>query len=145
MPLAQDPEGVMEALHEVECEEAAVRDAGGRRVRRDSSPTGPRSVAGDLVVTARGDTEVTVDGDPGQHRLRGARGRRPTRTWLTVAGAGDVGRVPVELVVDRCDTHALIESKRTFKFPLEVRLDGGPPALVVLEAGWARPGTSCGV
>ena len=30
--------------------------------------------------------------------------------------------------------HALIESKRTFKLPLAVRLDGGPPALVVLEA-----------
>ena len=53
---------------------------------------------------------------------------------LRVAAEGEVGRVPVELVVDRCDTHALIESKRTFKFPLEVRLDGGPPALVVVEA-----------
>jgi hypothetical protein len=37
-------------------------------------------------------------------------------------------------VVDRCDPHALIESKRTFQFPVEVRLDGGQPARVVLEA-----------
>jgi hypothetical protein len=131
LPLAQDPEGVIEALHEVECEEAAVRAAAGFALA-DLVPTGPRSVAGNLVVTGRGDTAVTVDGVRGNivFGVRVASGP----DLVTVAAEGEVGRVPVELVVDRCDTHALIESKRTFKLPLAVRLDGGPPALVVLEA-----------
>ena len=131
LALAQDPAEVMEALHEVECREAAVREAADLAFA-DLVPTGERSVEGDLVVTGRGDTEVTVDGIRGNivFGVRVAAGP----DLVTVAAEGEVGRVPVELVVDRCDTHALIESKRTFKFPVEVRLDGGPPALVVLEA-----------
>ena len=131
LPLAQDPEDLMEALHEVECQEAAVREAADLAFV-DLVATGPRSVAGHLLVTARGDTEVTVDGIRGNivFGVRVAAGPG----LATVTWAGDAGRVPVELVVDRCDTHALIESKRTFTFPLEVRLDGGPPTLVVLEA-----------
>ncbi len=131
LPLAQDPDGMMEALHEVECQEAAVRAAADLTFA-DLVPTGPRSVEGDLVVTGRSDTEVTVDGVRG-NIVFGVR-VDPGPDLVTVAAEGEVGRVPVELVVDRCDTHALIESKRTFKFPLEVRLDGGPPALVVVEA-----------
>lgn len=131
LPLAQAPEGVIEALHEVECQEAAVRAAADLAFA-DLVATGPRSVAGDLAVTARGDTDVTVDGIRGNivFGVRVAAGP----DLATVAGAGDDARIPVELVVDRCDVHALIESKRTFEFPLEVRVDGGPTALVVLEA-----------
>ncbi len=131
LPLAQYPDGVMEALHEVECQEAAVRAAADLAFA-DLVPMGPRSVEGNLVVTGRGDTAVTVDGVRG-NIVFGVR-VAPGPDLVTVAAEGEVGRVPVELVVDRCDTHALIESKRTFKFPLAVRLDGGPPAPVVLEA-----------
>ena len=131
LALAEDPEGVMGALHEVECAEATVR-AAADLVFADLVATGPRSVEGDLVVTGRGATEVAVDGIRG-NIVFGVR-VDPGPDLVTVAAQGEVGRVPVELVVDRCDTHALIESKRTFKFPVEVRLDGGPPALVVVEA-----------
>ena len=84
------------------------------------------------MVTGRGDREVAVDSIRGNivFGVRVAAGPDLVR----VTAEGEVGRVPVELVVDRCDTHALIESKRTFKFPLAVRLDDGPPAMVVLEA-----------
>jgi hypothetical protein len=60
--------------------------------------------------------------------VRLARGVLPTATTF-----------PVEVVVDRCDTHALIESKRTFKFPLDVSLDGGDPITYVLEAAVDTP------
>lgn len=130
LPLAEDPEGVMGALHEVACGEAAVRSAADLAFA-DLVPTGPRSVEGDLVVTGRGDTEVIVDGIRG-NIVFGVR-VDPGPDLARVATGGAAGRIPVELVVDRCDTHALIESKRTFEFPVAVRLDDGPPALVVVE------------
>lgn len=138
VPLGQVPVGVMDALHEVECGEAAVRDAADVDFGADWTSTGPRSARGDVVVETHGETEVTVDGVRG-NIVFGVRVADTDPPLLTVAGAGEVGRLPLELVVDRCDTHALIESKRTFKFPLEVRLDGGPPALVVLEAEPGSP------
>jgi len=137
VPLGQSPAGVMDTLHEVECGEAAVRDAADVDFGDDWTATGPRSAQGEIVVATHRETEVTVDGVRG-NIVFGVRPADPDRP-LTVAGAGEVGRLPLELVVDRCDTHALIESKRTFKFPLEVRLDGGPPALVVLEAEPGSP------
>jgi hypothetical protein len=137
VPLAQDPEGVMDDLHEVECGEAAVRDAADLVFGDDWTPTGTRAARGEIVVTTGGDTEVTLD-DVGGNIVFGVRLVDEGPPLLTVAGPGEVGRLPVELVVDRCDTHALIESKRTFQFPLAVRLDGGEPAAVVLEA---EPGT----
>ena len=133
VPLDQSPAGVMDALHEVECGEAAVRDAADLDFGDDWTPTGPRSARGAIVVATHGDTEVTID-DVRGNIVFGVRLGDFGPPLLTVAGAGEDGRLPVELVVDRCDTHALIESKRTFKFPLEVRLDGGAPTLVVLEA-----------
>ena len=138
VPLDQVPVGVMDALHEVECGEAAVRDAADVAFGDDWTSTGARSARGEVVVATHGETEVTVDGVRG-NIVFGVRGADTDPPLLTVAGAGEVGRLPLELVVDRCDTHALIESKRTFKFPLEVRLDGGPPALVVLEAEPGSP------
>jgi hypothetical protein len=138
VPLGQLPVGVMDALHEVECGEAAVRDAADVAFGDDWTSTGARSARGEVVVATHGETEVTVDGMRG-NIVFGVRGADTDPPLLTVAGAGEIGRLPLELVVDRCDTHALIESKRTFKFPLEVRLDGGPPALVVLEAEPGSP------
>lgn len=138
VPLDQVPVEVMDALHEVECGEAAVRDAADVAFGDDWTSTGARSARGEVVVATHGETEVTVDGVHG-NIVFGVRGADTDPPLLTVAGAGEVGRLPLELVVDRCDTHALIESKRTFKFPLEVRLDRGPPALVVLEAEPGSP------
>ncbi|HYF46088.1 MAG TPA: hypothetical protein VD926_07750, partial [Acidimicrobiales bacterium] len=129
VPLTQQPDGVMDELHEVECAEAAVRDAADLTFGDQWEVTGPRSASGEVVVEPRGSTEVVVESMEG-NIVFGVR-----------LGAGDLpapSTFPAELVVDRCDTHALIESKRTFKFPLEVSLDGGDPALVVLEA---LPGT----
>ena len=94
-------------------------------------PTGARSASGLVTWHADGATPpVDGRGDGGQHRLR-----RPARAGALPAAT----TFPVELVVDRCDTHALIESKRTFKFPLDVTpRRRRARRLVVLEA---VPGT----
>ena len=123
VPLDQQPATVMDDLHEVECAEAAVREAVDIDFADEWTPTGPRSARGTVELTPRGATTATVDTMEGNIVFGVRIDALPSSTSF-----------PVELVVDRCDTHALIESKRTFKFPLEVRLDGGEPALVVLEA-----------
>jgi hypothetical protein len=129
LPLAQDPEDVMDDLHALECEQQSVRDAVDLSFGDDWQPTGPRSATGVVEVRPTGDTPVEVGAMAGNivFGVRLAPGALPA-----------VDTFPVEVVVDRCDTHALIESKRTFKFPLDVRLDGGEPITSVLEA---VPGT----
>jgi hypothetical protein len=128
VPLDQRPESVMDDLHEVECAEAAVREAVALELGDDWTPTGPRSASGVVRVEPRGDAEATVESMEGNIVFGVRVGDLPATATF-----------PVELVVDRCDTHALIESKRTFTFPLEVSLDGGEPALVVLEAAPRTP------
>ena len=125
VPVAQDPEHVMDDLHTLECDQQAVRDAADISFGDEWLGTGARSAGGLVVVEPTGDTEVEVRSMAGNivFGVRLDPGTLPATTSFSV-----------ELVVDRCDTHALIESKRTFKFPLEVSLDGGEPVTYVLEA-----------
>jgi hypothetical protein len=83
-----------------------------------------------VTLTSRGETTATVED---------VRGNIVFGVELDDGTLPATASFPLELQVDRCDTHALIESKRTFKFPLEVSLDGGDPALVVLEAVAGTP------
>ncbi len=132
VPLGQDPPHVMDDLNAVECAEAGVREAVDLEFGAVWRPAGERSATGVLEVTPRGDQDATIDSMHG-NIVFGV--RVPADEPLLTAAAGDgTARLPVTVVVDRCDTHALIESKRTFQFPLEVRLDDGEPARVVLEA-----------
>jgi hypothetical protein len=125
VPLAQEPEHVMDELHAVECDQQSVRDAVDLAFGDEWAPTGPRSARGLVQVTPGGDVPVEVEAMAGNivFGVRLGAGVLPTDSAF-----------PVEVVVDRCDTHALIESKRTFKFPLEVSLAGEAPITFVLEA-----------
>ncbi len=137
LPLGEDPPDLLADLHALECAQAQVRERVDVVFGDDWQAVGPVSAAGELRLRARGDGAATVEAIEG-NIVFGV--RAPDRVPLLAVDAGapeDV--VPVVLVVDRCDTHALIESKRTFKFPLEVRLDGGEPAAVVLEAEPGSP------
>lgn len=120
VPLAQDPEHVVDDLHALECDQAAVREAAAPAFGDEWTPTGPRSARGEVVIQG-GEVEAMAGNIVFGVRLDD--GVLPSATSF-----------PVEVVVDRCDTHALIESKRTFQFPLDVSLDGGEPITYVLEA-----------
>ena len=125
VPLAQDPEHVVDDLHALECDQQSVRDAVDLSFGDEWIGTDLRSASGQVLVEPTGATEVEVQAMAGNivFGVRLDDGVLPATTGF-----------PVELVVDRCDTHALIESKRTFKFPLDVSLDGGEPITYVLEA-----------
>lgn len=45
----------------------------------------------------------------------------------------DLAGVPVVVTAPRCDPHALAASQRTFVFPLQLSLEGGPESYTVLE------------
>lgn len=45
----------------------------------------------------------------------------------------DLAGVPVVVTAPRCDPHALAASQRTFVFPLQLSLEGGPETYTVLE------------
>jgi len=125
VPLTQDPEHVMDDLHALECDQQSVRDAVDLAFGDEWISTGPRSASGLVTVRPTGDTPVVIETMAGNivFGVRLEPGALPATTTF-----------PVEVVVDRCDTHALIESKRTFKFPLDVVVDGGEPITSVLEA-----------
>lgn len=52
---------------------------------------------------------------------------------LRLAPGEDLAGVPVEVTAPRCDPHALAASQRTFVFPLQLSLEGGPETYTVLE------------
>ena len=66
------------------------------------------------------------------------------RIRLKLARAGDAdaggGRALLEVFAARCDTHALIESKKTFTFTVSLAIDGADPVPldVVPEGGPSR-------
>lgn len=130
VPLGQDPAGVVDALHAAECAEAGVREAVDLGFGAGWEVAGPTSARGPLTAVARAGAEAVV------HSLQGNivfGVRVPDGDLLAVTSASPEASVPVTAVIDRCDTHALIESKRTFQFPAEVSVDGAEPVRVVLE------------
>ncbi|MBW3618918.1 MAG: hypothetical protein KY461_01625 [Actinobacteria bacterium] len=52
---------------------------------------------------------------------------------LTLPAGDDATEVPVEISAARCDPHALIESKKTYLFPMWVELEGEPVVFLTVE------------
>lgn len=113
-------------LQAQECEVQRLRAAVDVRFGEDFERTSATAVRATLEVEqVDGRHSVVVD------EVRGS-----VIFGVTTDGAGpplltlegDEERVGAQLAIgaERCDPHALIESKRTFAFPAFVRLDGGP-------------------
>jgi hypothetical protein len=133
VPLAQHPEVVLGDLHALECEQASVRAAVDLSFGAEWVPTGPRSALGEVVLDPNRIETATVA------TVLQAAGNIVFGVRIEEGTFPSTVTFPIEVVVDRCDTHALIESKRTFKFPLGVSLDGGPMITYVLEAEVGTP------
>ena len=133
VPLDERPDGLLAALQAGECDEATVRQAAEVSFGEDWTPTGPRSALGRVRIEPRS-TEPAV-----RTSVQSISGNIVFGVRLRDGILPATTTFPVELVVDRCDTHALIESKRTFRFPLDISLDGGPAIVYALEA---EPGST---
>ena len=115
--------------HQRECATAEVLDAVELGFGDDWALVGPRRAQGTLTVTPRDGREAEVD----------AVSTSIVFVTEVLAGATPAA-VPLDVVAARCDTHALIESKKTFTFTVSVSVDGGDavPVEVVPPDGAAR-------
>lgn len=131
LPLAQHPEGVVDRFHEAECDAAAIRESVEVGFAERWQPLGHRTASGFLEVAATGVDRATVTAVEGNtiFHVRVT----PDDLPLEAERRGPTARLPVTVLAARCDVHALIESKRTFQFPVEVALDGGAAEPLVLE------------
>lgn len=116
--------------HARACAAAAAREAVTLRFDDDWELAAPRQARGSLLV------------EPAAGREVGLVDVTTSIVFVTEVGAGrGLGdAVPLEVYAARCDTHALIESKKTFTFTVSLAIDGGEPVPVELvpEDGPAR-------
>lgn len=137
-PLADRPVGLLVRRNERECAVAQVRERVALAFGEDWRRLSPRSAAGDLVITLLG-------GEAGA-RVESIEGNivfnvetPPGTPLVTVTPARPTATVPVTLSADRCDVHALIESKRTYVYVATVTVGDGQPVPVDVEpSGEAR-------
>lgn len=120
--------GQVRRAHERECAAAAVRRAVRVEFADDWEVVAPRRVQGSLDVTPLAGHEVEVADVA------------TSIVFVTETTAADTRRTSLDVVAARCDTHALIESKKTFTFTLSVVVDGEAPVAleIVPEDGPAR-------
>ena len=138
MPAAEDYPGAIGRLHGRECAAAAVRERAdlrfGDRWTRDGN-----AVSGELVLEQlRPGEPVTVDDAAGSviFTIRVDDDEPPI---LRVTDDEPLAGVPVTVSAERCDPHALGESKRTFIFLAWVAVGEAEPVAMDLEpTGAAR-------
>jgi hypothetical protein len=124
-------------LHGRECAAEGVHETVDLRFGDDWTADG-RSVTGELVLEQRHPgTTADVDEVAGSVIFGVTVDREPP--ILHVRDGEPVDRVPIVVSADRCDPHALIESKKTFVFLSWVSVDGSEPVPVeVIPTGQAR-------
>lgn len=132
LALGEAPEGIRR-VHEGECATAEVLEAVDIAFSEDWRPTAEGGIAGTITLDRLGDAEVVVEEvDPASVVF--------TVDEETPLPTSDDLRIGVTAA--RCDTHALIESKKLFHLRLWVRVGGGERVRIELEAreGPARDG-----
>lgn len=131
--LDEHPAGMLAAFHERECASAEVLADVDLALTGDWVLTGPHTVEGRLDVTQR-DAGVTAVVDEVQGNVIFTVTTATTAPVLTIDDATPTAGVDMTITASRCDPHALIEYKRTFKFAVEVRLGDAEPVPADVEA-----------
>lgn len=125
-----DDDPVLRRLHARACALQRIGDTvdialtGARRA-------GPETVTLDLVVTRRAGRQAVRVTDLQSSII--LTGRAPALP-LVLAGSAARAATPVEVRAVRCEAHALIESKRTYTFPVFVGLGDAEPLQVPMTA-----------
>ncbi len=115
---------------ERECDAARARAAVALTFADDWELVGPRRARGSIQLEPSGAEDVALVDTTTSIVFS---------TTVTDPDAGG-GRALLEVFAARCDTHALIESKKTFTFTVSLAIDGDDPVPldVVPEGGPAR-------
>lgn len=131
--LGEHPAGMLAAFHELECASAEVLADVDLALTGDWVLTGPHTVEGRLDVSQRNPgVEAVVDEVQGNVIF--TVGTTTTAPVLSIDDATPTAGVAMTVTASRCDPHALIEYKRTFKFAVEVRLGDAEPVPTDVEA-----------
>lgn len=131
--LAEDPPGLLTDLHDLECAQARVMDGVDISFGEEWERTGPLAARGVIrLVPRQPDVVATVEEIRG-NIVFGVRTPESTEPLLAVGTDGGEDEATIVVAADRCDTHALIESKKTFKYPTLVSLQGEEPVWVEVE------------
>jgi hypothetical protein len=134
LPVEHDGQEALTRLHESACRERAVGEAATIRFGDDWEPTDPAVARGRIVVErAASDDEIVIAQAEGTVILSLTVLDGPDEEVLTLAPGQRSAEVAVEVSAARCDPHALIESKRTYSFPLWVRVGDTPTTYLTLE------------
>lgn len=134
VPVATPGEEALTRLHESACRQRAATAAASMRFGPDWESTSPAVARGRIVLErAASDQVVAIEQAEGTviFSLRVVGGTEDQ--VVVLAEDQDVAEVEVEVSAARCDPHALIESKKTYSFPIWVRVGQAPAAYVVLE------------
>lgn len=129
VPLTEHPAGLVAGRHGRECAVAAAREAVELTFGSDWTSVGDRAVTGVVHVRPRAGARVEVVRVGGNIVFT-----LDALDDLPVTTDGVALDLPVRVAAARCDTHALIEAKRSFHHVVEVVVDGGEPVVVEVEA-----------
>ena len=129
LALGEAPPGIRR-VREVECGAAAVREAADVAFSDDWQATATGGVAGTITIDRRGDAGAVVEAVDAASVVFAVEAETP------LPASDDVD---VVVRVGRCDAHALIESKKLFRFRVWVALDGAERVPVELEAAAGGP------
>ena len=133
VPLGEHPAGMLAAFHELECASAEVLADVDLALTGDWVSTGPHTVHGRLdVAQRRPGVEAVVDELQGNVIFTVT--TSSSAPVLSIGDAAPTAGVDVTVTASRCDPHALIEYKRTFKFAAAVRVGGAEAVLTDVEA-----------
>ncbi|KAB8189949.1 hypothetical protein FH608_036345 [Nonomuraea phyllanthi] len=122
------PDPLLARLLRDECSEFLIKEAADIAFGPGWTESG-KAMHGNLVITRRGDGEVTLNDMGGTTHYIVTPGHRP----LGVLAAGRQRlEVPITLTPGRCDPHAFAEAKKAFQFPVRAAVDGGQERVVIV-------------
>jgi hypothetical protein len=119
--------------HTEECAGVLVREAVELRFGDRWTAGAPGTLEGQIELRRRRQgTTVVVDEMAGTVVFSLSFGEEPAQA-LRVDDDHERAEVPVVVTVSGCSAHALIESKKTYRFPTWVSVDGAEPVRVEVE------------
>lgn len=129
-----DPEGVLGRIHPRECRRQAVEQAASFELAgwTDVSAAPPTMAATLTLTPGSSGVPVTVEAVHGSVLVNVAAEGLP----VTLAPGGDRVEIPITATNNRCDSHALGESKKPYLFQVDL-LVGDEPVSYVVEPSTA--------
>ena len=131
--------GVLSDLHDTECTAAAVLASVDLHLGETWERTGERTIEGEVELVQRSAGVTAAVEEVLGNVIFSVSTAGSADSPLEVADDRPSAADAIAITAARCDPHALIEYKRTFILGAWVRVDGGEPTRVDIEAdGGAR-------